>query len=70
MSFEYVRTVERFLRRRPRSGTEATNHGAFVMSEGMSILVIFARKALLAIFTAGNWTLLGAFSLMSKHMSF
>jgi hypothetical protein len=65
---EYIRSVERLLCGRSRARAEATYHGALVMGQGVSVLVVFAGKALDVILAGLDGALLGTFILMREHV--
>ena len=68
MLFKNVDAVERFLARRPRTGTETADHRAFVMCKHVPIFIIFSTKSFDVIFTRLYGTLLWSLVLMSRHM--
>lgn len=68
VSLEDICAVERLLSRGARSGTEATDHGALVVGQGVAVLVILASKPLDVVFTRHDGALLGSLSLVSEHV--
>ena len=68
MSFEDVRTIERFLCRRSRTWAETTHHRTFVVSQGMSIFVVFSGKAFDVVVTCLDGAFLWSFILVRKHV--
>ena len=70
MSLEDISTVEAFLGGRPRAWTEVAHHGALVVRQSVTILVVFAREAFLMVFTSDDRAFLRSFGLMCQHMGF
>lgn len=68
VSLEDICAVERLLSRGARSGTEATDHSALVVGQGVAVLVILASKPLDVVFTRHDGALLGSLSLVSEHV--
>ena len=64
VSLENIGPVKALLGWRPRSWAEATDHGTFVVGQGVSVLVVLSSKALLIIFTGQDGAFLGPFGLM------
>lgn len=69
MTLEDICTVETLLRRRARAWAKATHHRTFVMGKSVSILVIFAGKALLVVVARHDGTFLWTFQLVCQHVS-
>ena len=70
MAFEDVCSVERLLGWSARAGTETTDHCAFVVGEGVTVLVILASEALDVIITCCYWAFLWSFRLVGEHVCF
>ena len=69
VSLENIYAIEGFLMARC-TRAESTGHNAFVMREGVPVLVVFPREAFHVIFAGGDRTLLWPFLLVSKHVCF
>ena len=69
MSLEDISAVEALLRRSTRAGAETADHCAFVVGQGMPVLVIFARKSLDVVLASLDRTLLRTLGLMGEHVS-
>lgn len=69
MSLEDVGSVEALFGWRPRSWAEAADHGAFVVGQGVSVLIVLSSEAFLVIFTGQDGAFFGPFRLMGQHMS-
>ena len=70
MALENVRAVERLFSSRARSRTEAAHHGALVMRQCVSVLVVFPREAFEVVLARRDRTLLRSLGLVSKHVRF
>lgn len=70
VSLEDVGPVEALFYRRARARAETAYHGTLVMGQGVSILVVFSRKAFLIVLTVQDWTFFWPFRLMCQHMGF
>lgn len=68
MAFEDIGAVEGFFHGGAGAGTEAANHGAFIVGEGVALAVVFAGEAFLGVFAGRDWTLLGTSELVGKLM--
>ena len=68
MTLEYIRAVKALLGRRAGAGTETANHRPLIMRQSMAVLVILSRKAFPVVVASGDWALLRALKLMSKHV--
>lgn len=68
VALEHIGAVEALLRCRAAARTETTNHGALVVGECVSVLVVLPREALGVILASGNWALLGPLVLVSEHV--
>ena len=68
MPFEDIGPVEALLGHRTGAGTEAADHVALVVREGVSIAIVPARKALLVILARHDRALFGPLGLMGEHM--
>ncbi len=68
MSLEDIRTIEAFLRGGPGPRTEVAYHRSLVVSQGVTVLVVFARETFLMIFADYDGALLRSFGLMRQHM--
>ena len=66
--FEDVGTIECLFIGRPSIGAKGTHHCALVMRKGMSVLVIFASKALGVVLACLNGAFFGAFFHMRQHV--
>lgn len=70
VTFEYIGAVEALLYSRAASRAEATYHRAFIVGEGMTILVVLASKSFVMILTCQDWAFLRPFRLMGEHVGF
>lgn len=70
MALKDIGAIEALLGRAATARTEAADHGTFVVSQGVPVLVVFASKPLEMVFARGNGTLLRALVLVRKKMSF
>lgn len=68
VAFENVGSVEALLGGRPRTWAEATHHGPLVVSQGVSVLVVFAGEALDVVFARHNGALLRSLGLVREHV--
>lgn len=68
VALEDVGTIEGLLRSRAGAWAEAADHCAFVMCEGVTVLVILASKALCVVLAGLNGALLRPLSLVSEHV--
>lgn len=68
MSLEDISAVEALLCGAAATRTEAADHGTFVVSEGMSVLVVLASKALCVVLACRYWALLWTLVLVCEHM--
>lgn len=69
MAFEDIGAVEALLGSRARTRAKIANHGALVVRQGVTVLVIFTSKAFLMVLARHNWALFGPLWLMGQHMS-
>ena len=70
MSLEDIGAVERLLGCRPGAWAEATHHSTLVMSQGVSVLVIFAGETLRVVLAGEDRALFRSLGLVGKHMRF
>jgi hypothetical protein len=70
VTLEDICSVEALLGGRARSGTESTDHGPFVVSEGVSVFVILAGESFQMVIAVNNRALFRALALVSEHVSF
>lgn len=70
MSFEDIGSVEALLCGRAGARAKTADHGALVMGQSMSILVVLSGKALLVVFTCQDGTFLWSLGLVSQHVCF
>ena len=68
VSFEDVCAIEALLGSTSAAGTEAADHGTFVVGQSVPILVVLSREAFCVVFACWNGTLFWALVLMSKHV--
>lgn len=68
MALEHVGAVEGLLVSRAGSGAERADHGALVVRQGMSILVVLAREAFGVVLACLNGAFLGTHVLVSQHV--
>lgn len=69
VALEDVGTVKGLLRSRAGAWAEAADHCAFVVCEGVTVLVILASKTLCVVLAGLNGALLRTLSLVSEHVS-
>ena len=68
MSLEDIGTVEALLGRATTTRAETAHHGAFVVGEGVSVLVVFTSESLDVVFARRDRAFLRAFVLVCEHM--
>ena len=68
MSLEDIGTIEALFSRAATAWTETAHHCAFVVCQGMSILVIFPREAFRVILACRDWTFLRPLVLVCEHV--
>lgn len=68
VSLEDISPVEALLCGAAAARAETADHGALVVRQGVSVLVVLASKALGVVFTGWDWALLWTFILVREHM--
>lgn len=68
MPLEDISAIETLLCSRSTTRAEATDHGTFVVSEGVSVLVVLPCEALDVVFAGSDWALLWPLVLVGKHV--
>src|SRR5438105_18487 len=68
MPLEDIGAVKALLSGRPRARTEAADHGALVMGEGMPVFVIFSGKSLLIVLAIRDGAFFWSLGLVCQHM--
>ena len=68
MPLEYIGTVKALLSGRAASRAETADHGALVMRQGMTVLVVLPREALDVILARCDRTLFWSLILVSEHV--
>ena len=70
MSLENISTIEALLGGGPGAWAEVADHGAFVVCQSVTVLVVLAREAFLMVLASHNRALFRSFGLMRQHMGF
>lgn len=70
MSLEDVCTVKALLRGAAGARAETAHHCAFVVCQGVSVLVVFAGEAFGVVLAGRDWALLGSLVLVGEHVRF
>lgn len=68
MTLEDICTIKALLGSRSAAGTEATDHGAFVVRQGVPVLIVLTSKPLKVILASYYRALFGALSLVREHV--